>query len=177
MDSPLRITRSSFCTANERLAHDKGLVSVLRQLHDDLDLAVADAYGWPWPLSGEEILTRLVALNAERADEEGRGIIHWLRPEYQSPGGQRAVAGQLPLVAGEKRAKAKPKQGRKHAWPKALAERVKYVEEALHASGTPVTADQLTKHFLRARPRDVAEILKALVTLGRARRQGREFTR
>ena len=31
----------------ERTFHDKGLVAVLKQLHDDLDSAVFAAYGWP----------------------------------------------------------------------------------------------------------------------------------
>ena len=35
-------------------------------------------------LTDAEILERLVALNAERAAEEARGVIHWLRPEYQA---------------------------------------------------------------------------------------------
>ncbi|NJL06562.1 MAG: class I SAM-dependent DNA methyltransferase, partial [Chloroflexaceae bacterium] len=35
-------------------------------LHADLDAAVAAAYGWKWPLSDDEILTRLLALNGER---------------------------------------------------------------------------------------------------------------
>lgn len=33
----------------------------------------------------EAVLERLVALNAERAAEEARGLIRWLRPEYQNP--------------------------------------------------------------------------------------------
>jgi hypothetical protein len=33
----------------------------------------------------KEILTRLVALNHERAAEEKRGLIRWLRPDYQNP--------------------------------------------------------------------------------------------
>ena len=45
---------------------------MLRQLHDELDAAVFDAYGWPPALTDEEILERLVALNAERAAEEAR---------------------------------------------------------------------------------------------------------
>lgn len=32
-------------TDKEKLVHDKGLVSVLKQLHDDLDAAVFAAYG------------------------------------------------------------------------------------------------------------------------------------
>lgn len=35
-------------------------------LHDDLDQAVAEAYGWEWPLDDEEILRRLFALNVAR---------------------------------------------------------------------------------------------------------------
>src|SRR5690554_1591984 len=33
-------------TAKEKTIHEQGLVSVLRELHDDLDRAVFDAYGW-----------------------------------------------------------------------------------------------------------------------------------
>ena len=60
------------------------------KLHDDLDQAVADAYGWgeEWrraPLPPGEIVRRLVALNAERATEEARGEVRWLRPDYQRP--------------------------------------------------------------------------------------------
>ena len=66
-------------TAKEKVMHEQGLVSVLKQIHDDLDAAVFDAFGWPSTLTDEEILERLVALNAERAEEEKRGLIRWLR--------------------------------------------------------------------------------------------------
>jgi hypothetical protein len=71
-------------TAKEKKIHDDGLVSVLKKIHDDLDTAVFDAYGWPATLSDDEILERLVALNRERAAEEKRGLIRWLRPEFQT---------------------------------------------------------------------------------------------
>jgi hypothetical protein len=32
--------------AKEKAIHDKGLVSTLKQTHDDLDIAVLEAYGW-----------------------------------------------------------------------------------------------------------------------------------
>lgn len=38
--------------------------------HQKLDRAVFDAYGWPYDLSDEEILARLLALNLERAGIE-----------------------------------------------------------------------------------------------------------
>ena len=71
--------------AKEKQIHDAGLVSVLRQLHDDLDAAVFAAYGWPPTLTDAEILERVVALNAERAKEEASGLVRWLRPDYQNP--------------------------------------------------------------------------------------------
>jgi len=63
---------------------------IVAKLHDDLDQAVAEAYGWgdEWrraPLPPAEIVARLVALNATRAAEEAAGTIRWLRPEYQQP--------------------------------------------------------------------------------------------
>ena len=63
---------------------------IVAKLHDDLDQAVADAYGWgeEWrraPLPPAEIVRRLVALNAARAAEEAAGHVRWLRPDYQIP--------------------------------------------------------------------------------------------
>jgi len=84
-------------TPKEREIHAQGLVSVLRELHDTLDAAVCAAYGWPVSLSDEDILARLVALNAERAEEERQGQIRWLRPEFQCPPAATATETQAPL--------------------------------------------------------------------------------
>jgi len=72
-------------TPSEREKHEATQTQILRQLHDDLDKAVFDAYGWAGDLTDAEILERLVALNRERAAEEARGLVRWLRPEYQAP--------------------------------------------------------------------------------------------
>ena len=72
-------------TEAEQSIRDRGLVLILKELHDTIDRLVAEAYGWPADLSDEDILGRLVALNKERAEEERRGIVRWLRPEYQIP--------------------------------------------------------------------------------------------
>src|SRR6185312_47227 len=47
----------------------------------------------------EAILERLVALNAERAAEEARGLVRWLRPAFQHPTAQAAPE-QAELAAG-----------------------------------------------------------------------------
>lgn len=75
-------------------------MSMPKQLHDDLDAAVFDAYGWPHDLTDEQILERLVALNAERAEEERRGLVQWLRPDFQNPSGMRAAT-QVELAGTE----------------------------------------------------------------------------
>jgi hypothetical protein len=58
---------------------------IVNRLHEQLDAAVAAAYGWPSDLAPAEIVARLVALNTERAEEEATGQVRWLRPDYQIP--------------------------------------------------------------------------------------------
>ena len=58
---------------------------IVDRLHQQIDEAVAEAYGWPADLPPSEIVARLVALNAERAAEEKAGTVRWLRPDYQIP--------------------------------------------------------------------------------------------
>ncbi|NEU12804.1 class I SAM-dependent DNA methyltransferase [Methylobacterium sp. BTF04] len=64
---------------------DKALVLILRELHDELDAAVAASYGWPLDMTGDQLLGRLVALNKGRAAAERRGEVQWLRPAFQIP--------------------------------------------------------------------------------------------
>jgi hypothetical protein len=174
-----KIRAGATLTEKEKFVHDRGLVSTLKSLHDDLDAAVSAAYGWPASLTDAEILERLVALNAERAAGESRGVIHWLRPEYQSKaiGGTSYTSPTLNLP--ESKPKPSKKSGTrgtrpsgKSAWPKTLPERMHVVETALHAAAVPITPADLAKQFARAKPADVTEILKTLETFGRARNAG-----
>jgi hypothetical protein len=185
--------------AKEKTTHEQGLVSVLKQIHDDLDAAVFDAYGWPATLTDEEILERLVALNAERAEEESRGIVRWLRPEFQNPTAagpkQKGLAlldddsddddadddeqpkkrgqGTKKKPAGSKTAaKAKPAaKAAKRDWPKTREAQAKAVAAALRDCDGSVTPDELAKHFTRAQRDTIEELLQAMTTLGLARKQ------
>ena len=177
-------------TAKEKKIHDDGLVSVLKKIHDDLDAAVFDAYGWPATLSDDEILERLVTLNHERAAEEKRGLVRWLRPEFQNKAGgdvqqtldtadddadDAAAAAEKPSrrrgagtkAAGEGRTSAKTT---KQAWPKDLAEQTRAVRGVLAAAGGAVTAADVARQFKHAKAPRVEEILATLVALGHARR-------
>ena len=183
-------------TAKEKKIHDDGLVSVLKKIHDDLDAAVFDAYGWPVTLTDDEILERLVALNHERAAEEKRGLIRWLRPDFQNKGGGNVVQHEIDVAddtddeeqAAAEPAAKKPRRSRgaaaksqpqcaekpgnivKHPWPKDLAEQTRAVRTALAAHGCPVTAADVARQFKNAKAPRVEEILDTLVALGHARR-------
>jgi hypothetical protein len=110
-----------------------------------------------------------VALNAERAKEEASGLVRWLRPDYQNPGGTqtRQTALGIPTLNPQPSA-LNPR--RKLRWPKTLSERVKAVSTALAAVNEPVAATELARRFARARAADVGEILETLCAMGKARR-------
>ncbi len=153
-------------TEKEKVVHEQGLVSVLKQIHDDLDAAVFAAYGWPATLTDEEILERVVALNAERAAEERRGLVRWLRPEFQNPQG----AGQTALDTGDEAAPVvKAAKAEKIAWPKSLPEQARAVRAALVAYGAVAGAKELAAGFKGARVDRLEMLLATLVSLGQAR--------
>jgi len=158
-------------TDKEKVIHEQGLVTVLRQLHDELDAAVFDAYGWPETLTDDELLERLVALNAERAAEEAQGKVRWLRPEYQNPEGA-TQQGQLAVDVPEAGTAPTPTAKKKQPWPKSLPDQVRVLREALAGQASPVTAETLARHFTRARKDRVEELLKTLVAMGQARETG-----
>ncbi len=173
--------------------HEQGLVSVLKQIHDDLDVAVFEAYGWPVTLNDEEILERLVALNAERAAEEAHGLIRWLRPEFQNPAAGQATQTQLampepdeedseddsdeaePTKGGRskksaaKKSATKEKAAKKLPFPEKLPEQVQAIRQQLATSTQPLTAAEMAKRFTKAKADRVEELLLSLVTLGIAR--------
>lgn len=153
----------------ERDIHDRGLVTLIRQHHDAIDALVAEAYGWPADLSDEDILTRLVALNRTRAEEEAKGIIRWLRPEFQAPGAQ-AVATNRDLDLGD--TPAAPATATTIPWPKTLAEQVSAVAAVLAASPAPQHARDIARAFDGKRAASVTPVLDALTAIGQARRLG-----
>ncbi|TAY43872.1 class I SAM-dependent DNA methyltransferase [Rhizobium leguminosarum] len=70
-------------SSKERGLQRRGRVLILKDLHEQIDQAVMQAYGWQMTLTEDEILERIVDLNLQRASEERRGLIRWLRPDYQ----------------------------------------------------------------------------------------------
>ncbi|NCP15376.1 MAG: class I SAM-dependent DNA methyltransferase [Sphingomonadales bacterium] len=157
-------------TEAERDMHDRGLVTLIRQHHNAIDALVAEAYGWPADLSDEDILTRLVALNKERAAEEASGLIRWLRPEYQNP----PTDDWLDTGSGVK--PAKPVLAAEHVpdniipWPGTLPEQVSAVQSILSTAQTPLAPQDVARAFKGKRAATVRPVLEALAGIGMARR-------
>ena len=129
--------------------------------------SVADAYGWPVDLTDEQILERLVALNQQRAEEERRGLIRWLRPEFQNPEGrtqQAIAAGEIETPTTAKKAEAA-----KRPWPKSLSAQAAAVQTALAELAAPADEVQIARRFTAANKDRIAELLETLSSLGKAR--------
>jgi hypothetical protein len=142
--------------------YDQGLIGILRALHDQIDAAVADAYGWPRDLSDEDILYRLVDLNHERAREEATGHIRWLRPEYQNPSGalNTGKTTELDLDTASVAVATTP-------WPKTLPDQIAAVREALNGLGE-ASPTEIARQFKGAGEKRVLPLLESLVALGQA---------
>ena len=188
--------------AKEKVIHEHGLVAVLKTLHDELDAAVLEAYGWSdlapllavvngnaAPSSGGTpamrdackcaldgaLLERLVALNAERAAKEQRGVIRWLRPKFQNPASgllQTRAAEQLEIDTGEA-VSAAAKPGARQAWPATLPDQVKAVADVLAAARAPLTNDAIAACFSGSGKwkKRLPQIIDTLVAVGRVRRR------
>jgi len=151
--------------AASQMIHDHGLISVLRDLQDDLDRAVAEAYGWPPDLPTEDILYRLVELNAVRAAEERSGLVRWVRPEFQKTAATQAGLG----VEMEEEAQ-QPAPASRIPWPPSLPERVRAVRDYIMQTPAPVAPEIVARNFIRARIPEVTAILETLTALGQAKK-------
>jgi hypothetical protein len=179
-----KLRRGEELSDKDKATDEKGLVSVLKKIHDDLDAAVLDAYGWPRDLIDEQIVERLVQLNAERATEEKKGLVRWLRPEFQAPEsaeGKRAKPKQQSFIEPEPAVEPPPKDAVRPAWPKELADRMLAVRDLLQR-GRTMTARDVAKSFGGRADKDrseaVTDVLIALRALGQALAvEGSEETR
>jgi hypothetical protein len=205
-------------TAKEKTIHTQGLVAVLASLHAELDAAVLSAYGWddlapnaspklshvPSATARlDTLLTRLVALNAQRAAEEAAGHIRWLRPEYQQPGKPLSNSELLeqdllglqanlalendpaePMVASQTHAHASAAASTTHSatlqiqpWPTDLPAQVRAVSQVLTAATSPLTLPAIEAHFKGRGPwkNSLPRILETLQVLGKAQTDGQAW--
>jgi len=154
-------------TAKEEDIKTRGLVLILKELHETIDRLTAEAYGWATEMEDGEILARLVALNAERAREEARGHVRWLRPDYQEPRFGKAKterAEELPLAASV----VSIDRGLP-AFPNRREEQILAVADVLAANSAPMRAAEIARAFKRGGKRiepKVEQLLGALARFG-----------
>ncbi|BCU06283.1 class I SAM-dependent DNA methyltransferase [Allochromatium tepidum] len=195
-------------TAKDKTIHAQGLVSLLAELHDALDRAVFAAYGWDDPAErligrpgattplpdkpeaqteAEEILLqRLVELNAERAAEEARGRIRWLRPDYQNPDAAPTPEQTTAPLETEtdlapdtetppRTDTGAPAKLKKRPWPKGMRDQIAAVRETLNDEA--LTLDALVAGFKDPKKTAplIADALAALAELGLVQREGERY--
>jgi hypothetical protein len=155
-------------TEKDEDVKNRGLVLILKELHETIDRLTAQAYGWPADLPDEQILERLVALNAERAREEAEGHVRWLRPDYQIPRfakGKAAKTSELDLGA-----KVVAFDKGLPAWPSDRDEHSLAVEDLLVSAGRPMDAAAIARGFRsggKKIEKRVADALRSLARYGR----------
>jgi len=114
----------------------------------------------------EIILERLVALNAERAEEERNGLIRWLRPDYQAPGvvqTQQVIEG---IAEVEVESIVAPVE--QQNLPKAFKDQLAAVRDLLRTQGGEWTVAQIAAQFkgaARQKP-TILTCLESLEALG-----------
>lgn len=175
-------------SVKEKAIHAQGLVSLLRELHDELDRAVFVAYGWddladklvgqpgattPLPDKSEaqaeaeeELLYRLVELNAQRAAEEARGQIRWLRPDYQNPNADVAPEQAEVELEAEETATKPAVKAKKLAWPKGMRDQIATLRSTLGSEA--MTLEELSTRFTAPKSTTplIIDALAALEELG-----------
>ncbi len=167
-------------TAKEKLIHQQGLVGVLKELHDELDAAVLQAYGWAelGEPGSDELLVRLTALNARRAAEEVTGTVRWLRPGFQNAA-KLLLNKELPTQVQQgleldfvsKKALFRPILATTAtAWPATLPEQVRVVAQLLASASGALTLPDIEARFngRGAWKKGLPTLLQTLEALGRA---------
>lgn len=152
-------------SAKEADVKDRGRVLILKDLHEQIDRATADAYGWPHDLSDEQILERLVALNAERAAEEAAGHVRWLRPDYQIPRFAKGAAARTDALDLGEAAVSNDKG--LSGFPKDKGEQVMAIRAVLLGSMRPLDAATIARSFKGGGKRIEQRVHQALTTLVR----------
>ena len=170
-----KLRRAEPLTAKERVVFERAACGVLLDLHDQLDAAVAAAYGWSWPEPPALILERLVALHDRRVEEEAGGTIRWLRPEYQRHrfGGVADAANVAPTldlamthttVTGTGAVSALP------PWPADAIGQITLLRAM--AAMTPVSIEEAVQRLIGAKRDIVHRHLETLAMLGEVRDVG-----
>lgn len=149
-------------TAREEDVKRRGLVVILRELHETIDALTAEAYEWPHDLGDEEIVSRLVALNLERAKEEAQGSVMWLRPSYQVQRFSKQGSKNMEL---EVTPAATTVDDRKPPFPKQRDLQLLAVEAVINSTSTGTDAVSIARSFQNGGRKIEARVAQMLMNL------------
>ena len=108
-------------------------------------------------------------LNRERAIEEAKGIVRWLRPEFQAPQACAGVGTQMGLDGMETRAGEGTVEAEKKdpaPWPKDVPSQLRAVRDLFLTRTDSSTLEEVAHLFKGARRDAVRRQLDALEGLG-----------
>lgn len=161
-----KLRGSQTLTVKEEVTHQQGLVGVVVSLHQQLDEAVATAYGWPATLNDADILTHLVQLNQQRTAEEEAGTVRYLRPKYQAPDQQQAALSLPTTTTTATLATTTEAQ----PWPAELAQQMLAVRAIVQqAAGAALSSAQVAARFRRTKADKVKPLLDTLAMMSQVR--------
>jgi hypothetical protein len=149
----------------DKQIYDEAHLRPLQERLDEIDAAVSEAYDLSPDADEETVLETLVRLNSERAIEEGRGVVRYIRPEFQARGNSKERTQSLELEIAEA-----GDRGTGAQWPESLAEQVVSVGRVLATARTPLAAADVARAFVGKRAASIRPVLDALAAMGQARR-------
>ena len=156
----------------EREIHQVAACATLRDLHDELDRLVAEAYGWSWPEPTATILDRLVELHDRRLEEERAGDVRWLRPDYQRA---RFAKDEKAAVNASAAAAEVVEQTPPAPWPTDAVGQITALRTLTLAG--PITVEEAASRFVGARRDLVERHLETLAILGEVvALEGKKYT-
>ena len=118
-------------------------------------------------LTDEQILERLVALNAERTEEERNGQIRWLRPDFQNPGGKKAPTQETMAGAESDADEAEGAAPVAQAvWSKQLPEQIAAVRDLVLRGASAWSSQSVAAAFKGVSAKGVEPVLESLAALG-----------
>jgi hypothetical protein len=167
-------------TAKEKRTHEQILLGSLQQLHDALDVAVAQAYGLDGT-STDGWKAQLMEIDLRRSQEESSGVVRWLRADLQAAGAEAAVQVEAQLEESPAAATSQPTSASalpRVSWPRELPDQVRAVAEVLSANGRALTLDEIGGRFTGRGPwrRSLPAILQTLEAVGKARTVGERWS-
>jgi hypothetical protein len=158
------VQKNAPLASKDRDLCNRGRVLILKDLHEQIDQAVMQAYGWAATLTNDQIIEGLLILNRERVSEERRGLTRWLRPDYQIEklGPLAHRADRVQSIASARPPTSKP------SFPMEKKAQAGQVLELLSRSRSPLSSDQIASRFKNQSlaESEIQDVLTSLSRLG-----------